>query len=69
MLDSGKDLNSSDKVGLFRQSLIHIILSNQFFFITENGRVEDSEPEMEFIIPEGIFFTFRLSLIKLNHGR
>lgn len=30
------------------------------FFITENGKVEDSEPEMEFVIPEGMFFTFRL---------
>lgn len=60
MLDSGKELNSSDNVGLFKQSLIYILcLPNQFLF-AENGRVEDSDPEMEFIIPEGIFFAFRL---------
>lgn len=60
MLDGGKELNSSDKVGLFKQSLIYILcLPNQFFIIIENGRVEDSDPEMEFIIPEGIFFAFR----------
>lgn len=45
MLDSGKDLNSSDKVGLFRQSLIYIILSNQFFLLQKMEELKIVNPK------------------------
>ena len=45
MLDSGKELNSSDKVGLFKQSLIYIILPNQFFLLQKMEELKIVTPK------------------------
>jgi len=45
MLDSGKELNSSGKVGLFKQSLIYIILPNQFFLLQKMEELKIVTPK------------------------
>ena len=45
MLDSGKELNSSDKGGLFKQSLIYIILPNEFFLLQKMEKLKIVNPK------------------------